>query len=62
MVKLGDLADRLLHDQDEERVARWQNMLSKYLDMIKVAFQHEDFSEEDIEDFQDIVDEWFFIC
>jgi hypothetical protein len=61
LLKLGDLAGRLLHDHDEERVIQWQTMLSKYLDMMKVAFQHEDFSEEDVEDFQDIVDEWFYL-
>jgi hypothetical protein len=28
---------------------------------MKVAFQHEDFSDDDIEAFQDSVYEWFFV-
>jgi hypothetical protein len=28
---------------------------------MKVAFQHEDFLDDDIEAFQDSVDEWFYI-
>jgi hypothetical protein len=40
---------------------RWRNMLQKYIEVMTVAFQHEDFSDDDIEAFQDSVDEWFFI-
>jgi hypothetical protein len=36
-------------------------MLTKYLHMIKVAFQHKDFSDEEMEEFQDWVDEWFYL-
>ena len=36
-------------------------MLSKYLEVMKRAFQHEDFSDAEIEDFQDVVDEWFYL-
>jgi hypothetical protein len=38
-------------------------MLSKYASVLSIAFKHEDFSDEDIEEFQDIEDEWyFFVC
>jgi hypothetical protein len=32
-------------------------MLSKYLEVIKLAFQHEDFGNDEIEVYQDLVDE-----
>jgi hypothetical protein len=40
---------------------QWQTMLSKYLEVIKLAFQHEDFSNEDIEVFQDLVEECYYL-
>jgi len=46
---------------DGTRLIDWQRMLSKYLEVIKIAFQHEDFSDEEIEIFQDLVDEWFYL-
>jgi hypothetical protein len=36
-------------------------VLSKYLEVIKIAFLHEDFSDDEIEIFQDLVDEWFYL-
>jgi hypothetical protein len=59
--RLGDLADKLLSQQNADRAIRWRNMLQKYIGIMKVAFQHQDFSDEDIESFQDSVDEWFYI-
>jgi hypothetical protein len=35
-------------------------MLSKYLHVMQFALQHKDFSDDDIGDFQDLVDEWFY--
>ncbi len=35
-------------------------MLSKYNNVLSIAFRHEDFSDEDIEKIQDIVDEWYY--
>ncbi len=46
---------------DGTRLIDWQRVLSKYLEVIKIAFQHEDFSDEEIEIFQDLVDEWFYL-
>jgi len=37
-------------------------MLSKYLDVVKLAFQLDDFGGGEIEAFQDSVDEWFYTC
>lgn len=36
---------------------QWQQMLVKYLSSIKVAFQYEDFDDEEIALFQDYIDE-----
>jgi hypothetical protein len=37
-------------------------MLAKYLEVLKLAFQHEEFEDpEEIELFQDVVDEWFYL-
>jgi hypothetical protein len=36
-------------------------MLSKYLEVLKIAFQHEGFLYDEIEAFQDLVDEWFYL-
>jgi len=58
---LGDLATVLFRNEDENRLRQWQEMLTKYLHVIKVAFQHEDFGDEEIEEFQDRVDEWFYL-
>ena len=60
IARLPDLADQLLQEQDAERTIRWRNMLQKYIEVMTVAFQHEDFSN-DTEAFQDSVDEWFHI-
>jgi len=44
------------------RLAQWQHMLAKYLEVLKLAFQHEEFEDpEEIELFQDVVDEWFYL-
>jgi len=61
IARLPNLADQLLREHDAERTIRWRNMLQKYIEVMTVAFQHEDFSDDDIEAFQDSVDEWFFI-
>jgi hypothetical protein len=58
---LGDLADRLFRNtENEHRLPEWQNMLKSYMDVLSIAFQHEDFSDEDIEEFQDVIDIWYF--
>jgi hypothetical protein len=59
LARLGDLVAQLRLEGD--RISEWQRMLSKYLEVIKLAFQHEDFGDEDIETFQDLVDEWFYL-
>jgi hypothetical protein len=61
IARLADLADQLLREQDAEQTIPWRNMLQKYIDIMKVAFQHEDFSDDDIEAFHNSVDEWFLI-
>ena len=44
------------------RLAQWQHMLAQYLEVLKLAFQHEEFEDpEEIELFQDVVDEWFYL-
>ncbi len=35
-------------------------MLSKYTNVLSIAFKHEDFSDEDTEEFQDVVDDWCY--
>jgi len=57
--KLSDLVPQL--GLEGSRLADWQQMLSKYLLVIKLAFQHEEFGDEEIEAFQDLVDEWFYL-
>ncbi len=59
MAKLSDLAEILFHDMDITRLREWQHMLMKYLNVMKLAFQHDDFGPEEVEEFQDLVDEWF---
>ena len=44
---------------DITRLREWQLMLSKYLNVKKLAFQHENFGADEVEEFQDLVDEWF---
>jgi hypothetical protein len=51
MERLGDLATVLFRNEDENRLRQWQEMLTKHLHVIKVAFQHEDFGDEEIEEF-----------
>jgi hypothetical protein len=36
-------------------------MISKYLQVMRFAFRHEDFNEVDLEEFQDLIDEWFYL-
>lgn len=59
LARLGDLVP--LIGLEGDRLRDWQLMLSKYLEVMKRAFQHEDFSDAEIEDFQDVVDEWFYL-
>jgi hypothetical protein len=59
--KLGELAEILFQDMDNVKLRQWQEMLSKYLHVIKLAFQHEDFGNEEIKEFQDLVNEWFYL-
>ncbi len=58
--KLSDLARLLLQEQSPDCLVRWQQMLIKYVNVIKIAFQHKDFSDKEIEIFQDLIDEWFY--
>ena len=58
--KLSDLARVLLQEQTPDRLVRWQQMLTKYANTIKIAFQHEDFTDDKIEIFQDYIDEWYY--
>ena len=58
LAKLSDLVPQL--GIVGERLDKWQYMLSKYLEVLKIAFQHEDFTDNEVEDFQDLVDEWFY--
>lgn len=59
MERLSVLVEQL--QLEGNRLRQWQTMLSKYLEVIKLAFQHEDFSNEDIEVFQDLVDECYYL-
>ena len=43
-----------------QRLAKWQTMLRSYMEVLTIAFQHDDFADEDIEEFQDAVDIWFY--
>lgn len=60
LTKLSDLARVLLEEQSPDRLVRWQQMLLKYVKAIRVAFQHEDFTDEEVEVFQDYIDEWYY--
>jgi hypothetical protein len=60
MEKLSDLAPIILSQQTNERVVKWREMLNKYNNMMKVAFQHDDFNDDDVELFPDMIDEWFY--
>jgi hypothetical protein len=58
---LGDLADTLFNRVNNmQRLAKWQTMLRSYMEVLTIAFQHDDFADEDIEEFQDAVDIWFY--
>jgi hypothetical protein len=59
LAQLSNLPERLIHD-NPERLAKWQQMLTKYLGAIKIAFQHEDFEDEEVELFQNYIDECFY--
>jgi len=52
---LSTLAERLFVNDQSSRLADWQRMLSKYTLVLSIAFRYDDFSNEDIEEFQDIV-------
>jgi hypothetical protein len=58
--KLADIAQLILLDPETTRLRQWQSMIFKYLNVIKFAFRHEDFSDDDVEEFQDLIDEWFY--
>jgi hypothetical protein len=58
--KLADIAEWIFLDADWGGLKQWQSMLRKYLHVMQFAFLHEDFLVNDIEDFQDLVDEWFY--
>lgn len=58
---LSTLAERLFVNDQSSRLADWQRMLSKYTLVLSIAFRYDDFSNEDIEEFQDIVDEWYYL-
>ena len=58
---LSGLADHLFRRANNtNRLADWQRMLTSYMDVISIAFQHDDFADEDIEEFQDAIDIWYF--
>jgi hypothetical protein len=60
-VILDSLAKQLFGNNqcNHNRLAAWQSMLSKYSNVLAIAFKHEEFSDEDIEEFQDLIDEWY---
>jgi len=60
MDNLGTMVEMLLNDRFPNRMVLLQEMHKKNLDVTRLAFQHEDFSDEDIESFQDAVDEWYY--
>jgi hypothetical protein len=35
-------------------------MIAKYLQVMQFAFWHEDFTDDNIDEFQDLIDEWFY--
>ncbi len=59
---LGDLADNLFIrcTDNLHHLPDWQRMLQSYMEVLSIAFQHEDFADEDIEEFQDAVDAWYY--
>jgi hypothetical protein len=61
MAKLSDLAAILFRGMDDTRLQQWQEMLSMYVHAIKLAFQHDDFGDDEIEEFQDLIDEWYYL-
>ena len=42
------------------RLRAWQSMIAKYLQVMRFAFRHKDFTDDDLEEFQDLIDEWFY--
>jgi hypothetical protein len=61
MDKLCDLAAVLFQDMNDECLRQWQEMLQKYLHVIWLAFQHDNFRDEEIEEFQELIDEWYYL-
>ena len=60
--KLAEIAESLLLNQPD-RLDEWKSVISNYINIMEIAFQHQDFSKEEVEDFQDLVDEcFFFVC
>jgi hypothetical protein len=60
LLLLSDLAERLFRDMSNAAcLPQWQNMLRIYMEVLTIAFQHEDFSDKDIEEFQDVIDIWY---
>jgi hypothetical protein len=48
-----ELTDHLFRcANNTNRLAGWQRMLTSYMDVIFIAFQHKDFADEDIMEFQ----------
>ncbi len=58
--KLSDIAQRILLDEDQTWLRKWQDMIEKFLNVMKFAFQHEDFTDDEVEEYQDLIDEWFY--
>ena len=46
--------------KDEHRRNKWISMLELYIQVMKIATKREDFTDEEIEDFQDLIDFWFY--
>ncbi len=58
---LGDLADNLFRRANNLHcLPDWQRMLRSYMEVLTIAFQHENFADEDIKEFQDAVYAWYY--
>jgi hypothetical protein len=58
--KLADIAQLILLDQDPTPLRQWPSINFIYLNVMRFAFRYEDFSDDDVEEFQVLIDEWFY--
>jgi hypothetical protein len=49
------IMQHILSNNDQTRLRAW------HLQVMRFAFRHEDFNEVDLEEFQDLIDEWFYL-